>query len=151
MLHEVHTKYQVRFPNLANSEDLLAKTYYQFKNRKKPDYLIDKKHSKDHKDYECKSIQKAFKLKNIKNLSAYDCGMMLVDGSVINDDAYLYFLPRLLKHVLEDPVHENLLSSRLKTLDRKNLSPDETAIIEKIKIVVDEIDKYRNMHEARDV
>jgi hypothetical protein len=151
ILHEVHTKYQVKFPNLANSEDLLTKTYDQFKNRKKPEDIVDKKHSKDPKDYQCKSIQKAFKLKTIKNLTSYDCWMMLVDGPVINDDAYLYFLPRLLKHVLEDPVHEDLLSSRLKSLDERNLSPDETAIIEKIIIVADEIEGYWDMHEAKDV
>jgi hypothetical protein len=151
ILHEVNTKYQVKFPNLANSEDLLTKTYDQFKNRKKPEYIVDKKHSKDPKDYQWKSIQKAFKLKTIKNLTPYDCWMMLVDGPLINDDAYLYFLPRLLKHVLEDPIHEDLLSSRLKTLDKRNLSSDETTIIGKIIIVADEIEEYWDMHEAEDV
>jgi hypothetical protein len=151
ILHEVNTKYQVKFPNLANSEDLLTKTYDQFKNRKKPEYIVDKKHSKDPKDYQWKSIQKAFKLKTIKNLTPYDCWMMLVDGPLINDDAYLYFLPRLLKHVLEDPIHEDLLSSRLKTLDKRNLSSDETPIIGKIIIVADEIEEYWDMHEAEDV
>jgi hypothetical protein len=151
ILHEVHTKYQVKFPNLANSEDLLTKTYDQFKNRKKPEYIVDKKHSKDPKDCECKSIQKAFKLKTIKNLTPYDCWMMLVDGSLINDDAYLYFLPRLLKHVLEDPVHEDLLSSRLKTLNKGDLIRDESAIIEKIIILADEIEGYWGMRKANDV
>ena len=74
--------------------------------------------------------------------------MMLVDGPIINDDAYLYFLPRLLKHVLEDPVHEELLSSRLKTLDKGNLSSDESALIKKIIIVVDELEAYWDIHEA---
>ena len=151
ILHEVHTKYQAKFPNLANSENLLTKTYDQFKNRKKPEFIVDKKHSKVPKNIECKSIQKAFKLKTIKNLTPYDCWTMLVDGAVINDDAYLYFLPRLLKHVLEDPVHEELLSSRLKTLDKRNLSSDESALIEKIIIVADELEAYWDMHEAKDV
>ena len=149
ILHEVHTKYQVKFPNLANSEDLLAKTYNQFRKRQKPEYIFDKKCSKDPKDNQWKSIQKAFTLKTIKNLTPYDCWMMLVDGPVINDDAYLYFLPRLLKHVLEDPIHEDLLSSRLKSLDKRNLSSDESAIIVKIITVVDEIEKYWDMHEAK--
>jgi len=151
ILYEVHTKYQAKFPNLANSEDLLTKTYYQFKNRKKPEYIVDKKNSKNPKDYECKSIQKAFKLKTIKNLTPYDCWKMLVDGPVINDDAYLYFLPRLLKHVLEDPIQEDLLSSRLKSLDKRNLSSDESAIIVKIITVIDEIEKYWDMHDAKKV
>ena len=53
----------------------------------------------------------------------------------MKDNAYLYFLPRLLKHLLEDPIHKDLLTSRLKSLDKKNLSPDDTAIIEKIIIL----------------
>ena len=122
ILDDVQTKYQVNFPNLANSEDLLTKTYVQFKNRKRPKFIIDQKHQKDHKDYEFNSIQKAFKLKTIKNLTPYDCSIILLRGPLINDDAYLYFLPRLLKHLLKDPLHEDLLSSRLKSLDKKNLS-----------------------------
>ena len=151
ILNDVHVKYQVKFPNLANSEDLFNKTYDQFKNRKKPKFILDQKHFKDPKDYEYKSIQKAFKLKTIKNITAYDCWKMLIDGPLINDDAYLYFLPRLLKHVLEDPIHEDLLSSRLKSLDKRNLSSDETAIVEKIITLADEIEEYWDMHKAEDV
>jgi hypothetical protein len=148
ILNEVHAKYQAKFPNFANSEDLLTKTYDQFKNRKKPRFIVNQKYLKNPNDYEHKSIQKAFKLKTIKNLTPYDCWMMLVDGHLINDDAYLHFLPRLLKYILEDPIHEDLLRSRLKSLDKRNLSSDETAIIEKIKIVADEIQKYWDMLEA---
>jgi hypothetical protein len=151
ILNDIHAKYQAKFPNLANSEDLFNKTYDQFKNRKKPKFILDQKHFKDPKDYECKSIQKAFKLKTIKNVTAYDCWKMLIDGPLINDDAYLYFLPRLLKHVLEDPIHEDLLSSRLKSLDKRNLSSDETAIVEKIITLADEIEEYWDMHKAEDV
>ena len=144
IIDHVHAKYQVKFPNLANSEDLLAKTYHQFKNRKKPKFVVIQKKLKDIKDYKCKSIQKALKIKTIKNLNPYDCWVMLVDGHLINDDAYLYFLPRLFKHVLEDPIQIDLLSSRLKSLDKRNLSSAETALIEKIKIVADEIEEYRD-------
>jgi len=87
ILHDVLAKYQVKFPNLANSEDLITKTYDQFKNRKRPKFIIEQKHFKDLKDYECKSIRKAFKLKTIKNLTPYDCWMLLIDGPLINDDA----------------------------------------------------------------
>ena len=123
--------------------------YNQFKTRKKPKYIVNQKRLSDHKDYECKSIQKAFKLKTVKNLTPYDCWTMLVDGYLICDDAYLHFLPRLFEHVLEDPINEDLLSSRLKGLDKRNLSSDETAIIEKIKIVAAEIEEYWDMLGAK--
>ena len=135
----VQAQYQVKFPNCAKSKDLLTKTYAQFKNRKRPKTVVNQKHLHDSKYYECQSIQKAFKLKNKRNLNPYDCWIMLVRGNLINDDAYLYFLPRLFEHVLEDPIHEDLLCSRLKSLDKKKLSSDETEMIEKIKIVVDEL------------
>ena len=151
ILHDVHSKHQIKFPILANSEDLFTKTYDQFKNRKRPKFIVDQKHLKDAKNHESKSIQKAFKLKTTKNLSPYDCWIMLKDGSLINDEAYLYFLPRLLKHVLEDPIQEDLLSSRLKRLDKQNLSSDENAIIEEIIILVDEIKKYSNIHQAGNI
>ena len=150
ILDDVYAKYQIKFPNIAKSEDLLTKTYLQFRNRKRPKFIVNQKNLKNPKDNECKSIQKAFKLKTIKNLNPYDCWVMLVDGHLINDDAYLHFLPRLLKHVLEDPIHEDLLSSRLKSLDKRKLSSAETAIIEKIKIVADEIEAYRDIVEAKD-
>ena len=115
------------------------------KKRKKPKIIVKQKQLKNSKDYKCKSIQKAFKLKNRKNLTPYDCSIMLTGGPLISDDGYLYFLPRLLEHVLEDPIHEELLNSRLKRLDTRNLSSDETAIIEKIKILADEIRAYSDM------
>ena len=149
VLGEVHAKYQVKFPNLAQSDNLLTIIYDQFKTRKKPKFIVNQKRLSDHKDYECKSIQKAFKLKTFKNLTPYDCWTMLVDGYLICDDAYLHFLPRLFEHVLEDPINEDLLSSRLKGLDKRNLSSDETAIIEKIKIVAAEIEEYWDMLGAK--
>lgn len=145
ILDDVNTKYPAKLTNLANSENLLTKTYAQFKNRKRPKFIVDQKHLKDRKDYKFNSIQKAFKLKTIKNLTPYDCSIMLVGGPLINDNAYLYFLPRLLKHLLEDPIHKDLLTSRLKSLDKKNLSPDDTAIIEKIIIVAEELKVYWDM------
>ena len=145
ILDDVSAKYQAKFPNLANSKDLLAKAQTQFKKRKKPKIIVKQKQLKNSKDYKCKSIQKAFKLKNRKNLTPYDCSIMLTGGPLISDDGYLYFLPRLLEHVLEDPIHEELLNSRLKRLDTRNLSSDETAIIEKIIILADEIEAYCDM------
>ena len=145
ILDDVSAKYKAKFPNLANSKDLLAKAQTQFKKRKKPKIIVKKKQLKNSKDYKFKSIQKAFKLKNRKNLTPYDCSIMLTGGPLISDDGYLYFLPRLLEHVLEDPIHEELLNSRLKRLDTKNLNSDETAIIEKIKILADEIRAYSDM------
>ena len=149
VLGEVHAKYQVKFPNLAQSDNLLTIIYDQFKTRKKPKFIVSQKRLNDPKDYDCKSIQKAFKLKTVKNLTPYDCWTMLVDGYLINDDAYLHFLPRLFEHVLEDPINEDLLSLRLKGLDKSNLSSDESAIIEKIKIVADEIEQYWDMLGAK--
>lgn len=149
VLGELHAKYQVKFPNLAKSDDLLTKIYDQFKARKKPKFIVSLKRLNNPKDYESKSIQKAFKLKNVKNLRPYDCWTMLVDGYLINDDAYLHFLPRLFEHVLEDPINEDLLSSRLKGLDKRNLSSDETAVIEKIKIVAAEVGDYWDMLGAK--
>jgi hypothetical protein len=145
ILDDVSAKYQAKFPNLVNSKDLLAKAQTQFKKRKKPKIIVKQKQLKNSKDYKCKSIQKAFKLKNRKNLTPYDCSIMLTGGPLISDDGYLYFLPRLLEHVLEDPIHEELLNSRLKRLDTKNLNSDETAIIEKIKILANEIRAYSDM------
>ena len=142
---EGHAKYQAKFPNLAKSDDLLTKIYDQFKTRKKPKFIVNQKRLNDPKDYECKSIQKAFKLKTVKNLTPYDCWTMLVDGHLLSDDAYLHFLPRLFEYVLEDPIKEDLLSSRLKSLDKRNLSSDENTIIEKIKIVTAEIEEYWGM------
>ena len=145
ILDDVSAKYQAKFPNLANSLDLLAKAQTQFKKRKKPNIIVKQKHLKGSKDYKYNSIQKAFKLKTRKNLTPYDCSIMLSGGPAICDDGYLYFLPRLLEHVLEDPIHEDLLTPRLKRLDTRNLSSDETAIIEKIKILADEIRAYSDM------
>jgi hypothetical protein len=145
ILNDVAAKYQAKFPNLANSIDLLEKAQTQFKKRKKPKIIVKQKQLKDSKDQKLKSIQKAFKLKTRKNLTPYDCSIMLTGGPLISDDGYLYFLPRLLKHVLEDPIHEDLLNSRLKRLDTRNLSSDETAIVEKIKILADEIRAYSDM------
>ena len=145
IVDHVLTKHQVKFPNLANSENLLANAHTKFKKRKKPKIIVKQKHLKDSKDYKFISIQKAFKLKNRKNLTPYDCSIMLGGGPLINDDGYLYFLPRLLRHILKDPIHKNLLSSRLKSLDRKNLSSDEAEIIEKIITLTDEIEAYCDM------
>ena len=145
ILDDVLAKHQVKFPNLANSEDLLAKAHTQFKKRKKPKVMVKQKYSKNYKDYKINSIQKAFKLKTRKNLTSYDCSIMLAGGSLISDDGYLYFLPKLFKHILKDPIHDNLLSSRLKSLDKGNLSSDETEIIEKIIVIANEIKAYCEM------
>ena len=145
ILDDVLTKHQVKFPNLANSEDLLAKVHTKFQKRKKPKIMVKQKYLKDYKDYQINSIQKAFKLKTRKNLTPYDCSIMLAGGSLINDDGYLYFLPKLFKHILKDPIHDNLLSLRLKSLDKGNLSSDETEIIEKIIIIANEIKAYCEM------
>ena len=40
--------------------------------------------------------------------------------------------------------------ARLKSLDKRNLSSAEAAIIEKIKIIADEIEEYRDELKARD-
>ena len=149
ILDDVLTKHQVKFPNLANSEDLLAKAHTKFKKRKKPKIMVKKKYLKNHKDTKIISIQKAFRLKTRKNLTPYDCSIMLAGGSIINDDGYLYFLPKLFKHILKDPIHDNLLSSRLKSLDKKNLSSDETEIVEKIIIIANEIKAYCEMIQKR--
>ena len=148
ILDDVHTNYQEKFPNLANSEGLVKKTYAQFKKRKRPKLIVEHKHMKNYKNYKFNRIQKAFKLKTIKNLTSYDCSIMLVGGPQINDDAYLYFLPRLLKHLLKDPINKDLLSSRLKSLDKRKLNSDETSIIENIIMVADEIGEYLDMHKA---
>ena len=145
ILDDVLTKHQVKFPNIANSEDLLAQTYTQFKKRKKPKIIVKQKFLKNYRDYKFNSLQKAFKLKSRKNLTPYDCSIMLVDGPKINDDGYLYFLPQLIKHILKDPIHENLLRSRLKSLRQKNLTSDEIEIIEKLLILADEIQAYCDM------
>ena len=145
ILDDVLAKHQAKFPNLANSENIIAKSYTQFKQRKKPKTIVNQNYLKNSRDYKLNSIQKAFKLKTRKNLTPYDCSILLADGPLINDDGYLYFLPRLLKHILKDPIYENLLSSRLKSIDKRNLSSDETAIIEKIIILADEIEAYCDM------
>jgi hypothetical protein len=145
ILDDVLTNHQIKFPNLANSEDLLAKTHTKFKKRKKPQTVVKQKYLKNYKDYKINSIQKAFKLKTRKNITPYDCSIMLAGGSRINDDGYLYFLPKLFKHILKDPIHDNLLSSRLKSLDKRNLSSDETEIVEKIIIIANEIKAYCEM------
>jgi hypothetical protein len=151
ILDDFSAKYQAEFPNLANSLDLVAKAQTQFKKRKKPKIIVKQKRLKDSKNYKFKSIQKAFKMKTRKNLTSYDCSVMLTGGPLISDDGYLYFLPRLLEHVLEDPIHEDLLSSRLKRLDTRNLSSDEAAIIEKINILADEIRVYSKMVKTKSI
>lgn len=150
ILDDVLKKHQAKFPNLANSEDLLAKTLEQFKKRKKPKSIVDQKHIENFEDDKFNSIQKAFKLKTRKNLTPYDCSIMLIRGSLFADNSFLYFLPRLFKHVLEDPINIDLLISRLKSLDKRNLRSDETEIIEKIKMVADEIEGYREILYAKD-
>ena len=55
VLGEVHAKYQVKFPNLAQSDNLLTIIYDQFKTRKKPKFIVSQKRLNDPKDYDCKS------------------------------------------------------------------------------------------------
>ena len=55
ILDDVSVNYQAKFPNLANSLDLLSKAQTQFKKRKKPKIIVKQKQLKDSKDYKFKS------------------------------------------------------------------------------------------------
>ena len=47
ILDDVLAKHQAKFPNLANSENILAKSYTQFKQRKKPKTIVNQNYLKN--------------------------------------------------------------------------------------------------------
>ena len=47
ILDDVYAKYQIKFPNIANSKYLLTRTYHQFKNRKRPKLIVNQKNLKN--------------------------------------------------------------------------------------------------------
>ena len=69
------------------------------------------------------------------------CSMILVDGSLISDEALCYFLTRLVTAVFPERGNEYLLYRRLEHLDRNLLSQEQKKMLDCLITSLKELEK----------
>ena len=96
------------------------------------------------KDYESRQVQKQLGGRDREDRSSYDISMIIIDHELINDQALLHYLPRLLRGILLDNIfHEDLLLSRLRLIDRSKLDPAGVVGLDLVAKLLKEVSEYR--------
>lgn len=80
---------------------------------------------------------------NPTKTSYNECSMLIHDSHLINDQFYLFFLPRLTKAVFLEDADEEIFLSRIKTIKLENLKDSSVRVIlkliEYLKIYIEEL------------
>lgn len=63
------------------------------------------------------------------DLDYIKASMILLDGKHFTDEAFIYFFPMLIKHILDQNGHIEAVIKRLKEIDMKNFNLNEIDII----------------------
>ena len=65
-------------------------------------------------------------------MTDYDAKMMLIDSALINEDAILYFLPKLAEVVLKENIHQDFLKGQINHINKTKLSESEINILNEL-------------------
>ncbi len=79
------------------------------------------------------------------------CAMMLVDRSLISDEALCYFLPRLARAVFQEGGNEYLLYRRLEALNKNLLNQEQKKILNCLITSLKELEQEKEMEEEREL
>ncbi len=120
-----------------DKKHVLKKVYEAFYAISKPKRISSKS---VHIDNERMQIEEYFKNADRDNMSYEEVSMMLVDGALIDPDAYLYFLPKLAETVLIRGADGFLLNLRLKDINYNNLTSKQAEAIESLITILNEIE-----------
>ena len=109
-------KIEMDFLPLFHVKSLIDESYEVF-NLKRPKTIVFPNHLECQKDTECNSIQRDFGEKQRDDLCDSECVDILLSLSLISDEAFFYFLPRLLKFIFlsEGGGHEERILFRLES------------------------------------
>jgi hypothetical protein len=121
-----------------NNNTLLSNIQEVFKNRTRPKSITTHTNYSE-KDYECNSIQKQFGNLELDKMTNYDAKMMLIDSTLINDEAILYYLPKLADVVINKNGDPNFLKGQLIRINKSNLSEIEINTLNKLLLKIDTI------------
>jgi len=98
-------------------------------------------------DPERKQIDKDFGGLDKDAMTYEQCATMLIDAALITDDAFIYFVPRLLKAVLYENGNEYFLYTRLAQLRRSILSEEQVKVVDETIAALTKLEKTGNEEE----
>jgi hypothetical protein len=99
-------------------------------------------------DYEAQQVQKQFQRRVREQLTGYDVSMMIVDHILINDQAILHFLPRLIRGILMENVgNVYLLQSRLKLIDQTKTDSETNSVIDLLIQALEQVIDHQSQFE----
>jgi hypothetical protein len=129
----------------SKSDEILTELDSVFKDSERPSiiYASFDTDKNVEVDSERKQIQHDFENEVRDKMSYYKCFMMIVDGALISEKAYFYFLPRLARAVIEENGNEILLLIRLKQMNLKMLSPEKKQAVAKLIEFLSKLEKER--------
>lgn len=108
-----------------DSDQLLRALYKVFEEKGKPEILYAPV-TLDYVDRDREWIQATFASKSRNDLSVGEAVQLIIEHALVNDQAFLYFLPRLASAVLaEDRWHESSLYSRIELVDDSLLTEEQ--------------------------
>lgn len=79
-----------------------------------------------------------------EELDYFKASMILLDGQHFTDEAFIYFFPMLVKHILDHNGHIEAVIIRLKSIDFSNFNEVENDVLNKMIIALDEIKNNYN-------
>lgn len=135
-----------------NTEEsmFLAKLNTVFKKRNRPSIISSHKdYSSD--DFECNSIQDQFGKLELNEMTKDDAVMMIIDSSLICEEAILFFLPKLAEIVLIETEQAFMFQLQLKTINKSNLTREENEIILELENRVGNIIKETEINELNEI
>ncbi len=79
-----------------------------------------------------------------EELDYFKASMILLDGQHFTDDAFIYFFPMLVKHILDHNGHIDAVILRLRAIDMTKYSENEVEVINKMAEALDEMKQNYN-------
>lgn len=84
-------------------------------------------------------------------MTSEQCSMMLIDGTLISDEALCYFLPRLAKAVFEERRNEYFLYNRLEKIDKNLLNQEQRQVVDRLITSLKKLEQEIEMEEEAEL
>lgn len=112
---------------MSNYKDFISELESEFSSFEKPIVIYRKSITE-----EKRRIQSEFGHRVREDMDYEACATFLFEGTLISDEAYLYFLPRLARAVFYEDAYEFFMYCRLEKIDKNILTESQCRILERL-------------------